>query len=183
MGILEYAWNWHATDEECRAAYPCDRFVRGPYRVWMRAIDVEAPAEVLYRWVSQLKVAPYSYDVFDNGFRRSPRRLTSGAERLQVGDPFLSWFRIVDVETGRHVTIENDSEHGRPGSVSMTYSVVPAGAARSRLVVKIDVGCFTRWERLRMVPLAWGDWIMMRKQFLTLKALAEKTVAGVGGAA
>jgi hypothetical protein len=173
MGFLEYGWNWHATDDECRAAYPCDRYIHGPHRVFMRAIDVAAPASVLYRWVCQVKVAPYSYDLFDNRFRRSPRRLTPGAERLRLGEQFLSAFRIVDFETDRHVTIVNDSEHGRPGSVSVTYAAVPTGPAESRLVVKIDVGCLTRWERLRMLPLAWGDFIMMRKQFLTLKALAE----------
>jgi hypothetical protein len=183
MGVLEYGWNWHATEDECRAAYPCDKYIRGPYRVFMRAIDVAAPADVLYRWVCQLKVAPYSYDVFDNRFRRSPRRLTPGAERLQVGEPLMSWFQIVDFEKDRHVTVVNDSEHGRAGSVTITYAVVPTGTARSRLVVKIDVGCLTRWERLRMVPLAWGDFIMMRKQFLTLKKLSETTAQETGGAA
>lgn len=177
MSVLEYAWNWHATAEEWRATYPCDKYVHGPHRVLMRAIDVDAPASVLYRWVCQLRVAPYSYDLLDNLGRRSPRRLTPGAEHLSLGQRFLVGFTIVDFEVDRHVTAI--AEAGRLcGFISMTYAVVPTGPASSRLVVKFDIECRTRWELARLVPLAWGDLIMMRKQFLTLKALAEETAGG-----
>ena len=57
----------------------------------------------------------------------------------------------------------------------MTYTVVPAGTERCRLVVKIVfksprglIG------RALQVVLPAGDLIMMRKQLLTLKALSER---------
>jgi len=175
MSVLELAWNWNATDEEWRTAYPCDRYIDGPHRIFMRAIDVDAPADVVFRWVCQLKVAPYSYDLLDNRGRRSPRRLTPGAEDLRLGQRLLIG-PIVEFETGRHVTIVVDPGlEWVCGFMSLTYAVKPTGPASSRLLCKFDIECRTRPQFARLYAIAWGDLIMMRKQFLTLKALAEET--------
>jgi hypothetical protein len=176
MRFWDIAWTWNATDEEWRTAYPCDKYIHVPHRELMRAIDVDAPASETFRWICQVKVAPYSYDLIDNRFRRSPRQLTPGAERLAPGQRFLVYFHIVEFEADRHVTVVSDSDDGLLcGFVSMTYAAVPTGPATSRLVVKLDIECRTRWDPVRLLPLAWGDLIMMRKQLLTLKMLAEKT--------
>jgi hypothetical protein len=178
MSILDTAWNWNATAEERRAAYPCDKYVHGPHRVLMRAIDIGAPTDLVYRWVCQLRVAPYSYDLLDNLGRHSPRRLTPGVEHLALGQRFLVGFRIVEFEAGRHVTAV--AEAGLLcGRIGMTYALVPA-AAGARLVVKFGIESRSRWDLLRLVPLAWGDLIMMRKQFLTLKELAERDAHASG---
>ena len=113
MSFWDKAWNWNATDEEWRAAYPCDRYIEGPRQPFIRAIDVQAPAEVTFRWVCQIKVAPYSYDLLDNWFRRSPRQLTPGAERLELGQKFLVG-PIVEFEQDRHVTVVVDTGSAFP---------------------------------------------------------------------
>jgi hypothetical protein len=86
MSLLEYAWNWNATDDECRAAYPCDEYIRGPHSVFMRAIDIEALSSVVYRWVCQVKVAPHSYarqlDV--NGHHRPTWSQTTPARPIKA---------------------------------------------------------------------------------------------------
>jgi len=139
----------------------------------MRAVDIQAPADVAYRWVCQLQVAPYSYDWLDNRGRRSPRKLTPGADHVALGQSFLIG-PIVEFKEGRHLTAVIDPPYSRVfGACSITYSVKSIGPDSCRLVVKLDVPSRTRWEEVRAFLLAWGDLIMMRKQLLTLKALAE----------
>jgi hypothetical protein len=175
MSFLSKAWSWNATDEEWRAHYPCDKYMDQPRQEFMRAIDVCAPAAVTFRWVCQLKVAPYSYDLLDNWFRRSPRCLTPGAEKLKLRQRFLVG-PIVEFEQDRHITVVVSPGGERAyGRFSLTYDVRPTGPDSSRLVCKADLASRTRLDRVRWFLLAWGDLIMMRKQFLILKALAEKT--------
>lgn len=94
---------WGATESERRATYPCEAFAAEPYQRYLRAVEVDADPAVTFRWVCQLKVAPYSYDWIDNLGRRSPRQLTAGTDELAPGQRFMIG-RIVDFEAGRHIT-------------------------------------------------------------------------------
>ena len=76
---------WGATAREAERHYPADDAVPGPSVAMTRAIDVAAPVETTWRWLCQLSEAPYSYDWIDNLGRRSPRTLTPGAERVELG--------------------------------------------------------------------------------------------------
>ena len=60
------------------------------------------------------------------------------------------------------------------GLQALTYQVNPRGAG-SRLIGRLNVRPPRRvWEQARYALLVWGDLIMMRKQLLTFKALAER---------
>lgn len=170
---MNLAWNWNATGDEQKEALPCDRYMPGAYRSMIRAIDVVAPADVVFRWVCQLKVAPYSYDWIDNRGRQSPRRLTPGAEQLALGQNFLIG-QIVEFAEGRHITsVIHPQMAPQFGQMALTYAVKETGPTACRLVVKIDMGARNWLERVRRYLLAWGDLIMMRKQLITIKSLAE----------
>jgi hypothetical protein len=151
---------------------PCDRFMAEPEQVLHRALDVDAPAAVVFRWLCQLRVAPYSYDWIDNLGRTSPRTLTPGLERLALGQRFMTMFELVDFEEGRQLTCVVRT--GIFGEIAATYAVLPRGDARSRLLVRLLVR-YPRgpigWIERSFLP--WGDLVMMRKQLYTLRELAE----------
>lgn len=141
-------------------------------RVLHRAIDVNAPAEVAYRWLCQMKIAPYSYDWIDNRGRRSPRELTPGAEKLELGQRIAVIFRVTAFDWGTSLTMAVDSWHF--GKVVMTYAVDATSATTSRYVGRLRV-TYPRgpygWMLRAGLPA--GDLIMMRKQLRTLAELAE----------
>ena len=173
------ARSWGTAPEERALRFPGDRPEdTGADQLW-RGVDVEAPAEIAFRWLCQLRTAPYSYDWIDNGGRRSPRALTPGLEQLARGQVVMSIFRLEDFETPVHLTLETPpgSRGARLfGVVRVTYWVRPTAPARVRLLVKLRVS-YPRgaWGRVLRALLAWGDLVMMRRQLLNLKALAEAT--------
>jgi hypothetical protein len=146
-----------------------------------RALDVDAPASVTFRWLCQMRAAPYSYDKLDNLGRRSPQHLIDGLDDLAVGQRINTVFRLTAFEPGRSLTMR----HRGPvfGTVGATYVAAPAGPGRSRIVVKLVVtyprGPLTPLLRAVLPP---GDLVMMRRQLLNLKGLAERTAAGQAAA-
>ncbi len=170
---------WGSTAEERAAAYPCDALIESPDRVLFRAVDVAAPADLVFRWLCQLRAAPYSYDWIDNLGRRSPRQLTLGLDDLEVGQRVATMFRLASFEGGRSITF--DANSWLFGRVAMTYAAIPVSADADddadscRLVVKLAVA----WPRgvhgtVMRAVLPAGDLVMMRKQLLNLKGLAER---------
>jgi hypothetical protein len=164
---------WGVTDGETSRAYPCDDFVAAPALQLWRGIDVGAPAEAVWSWVAQVRIAPYSYDWIDNLGRRSPRELL-GLPEPRVGDRFTTAAgraagRIVAVDPGRQLT-------GTIMGAVMSYVLIPAEPDTTRLLLKV-VARPARWAAL---GLSVGDLIMARRQLLNLKRLAERPGVRVG---
>ncbi|MFC1438848.1 hypothetical protein ABUW04_11310 [Streptacidiphilus sp. N1-10] len=157
---------WGVREEEVAREYPCDRFVDRPaLRAW-RGVTIETPAERVWPWVMQIRVAPYAYDWIDNGFRRSPQRLVELSEP-QVGEAFTTAAgrkrgRIMAVEQGVQLT-------GRIMGGYLSYVLVPESPDRTRLLLKVVM----QVNPLVAVGLSLGDLVMARRQLLNLKRLAE----------
>ncbi|HTA13972.1 MAG TPA: hypothetical protein VK781_03855 [Solirubrobacteraceae bacterium] len=126
---------------------------------------------MVFRWLCQLKLAPYSYDLLDNLGRRSPRELVSGTERLEVGQRFMTIFSLADFRQDEHLTL-------RSRRVAVTYMTL-SDVEQTRLVARVlfDPPGGRIGTALMGSTLALGDLAMMRKQLLTLKALAERDTA------
>ncbi|MGD0472799.1 MAG: hypothetical protein ABSB70_06240 [Candidatus Velthaea sp.] len=169
---------WGATEEECAPAYPCDRFLPHSQQVLFRAIDVDAPAAVTYRWLQQLRIAPYSYDWADNFLLPSPARLSPRADRIELGQRMMHVFSLVAFEPGCTLTLGPRSRLGTAlfGTLYGTYVVTPRASGGSRLFVKVKAN-YPRslYGRLIGGAMPWIDLLMMRKQLRRLKANAERS--------
>jgi hypothetical protein len=155
------------SEDEVLRSYPCDDFVASPtLRAW-RGVRVGAPAENVWPWLAQVRLAPYSYDWIDNLGRRSPREL-AGLPEPRVGERFTTaggreLGRIVSVELGKQLT-------ATIMGVFMSYVLVPQDDGTTSLLLKV-VGRTSRW----IVPaLSVGDLIMARRQLLNLRQLSER---------
>jgi hypothetical protein len=165
---------WGSTPAERLGSFPCDSLLPDASESLFRAVTVEAPAPILFRWLCQLRVAPYSYDWLDNLGRQSPRTLTPGVERLELGQRIMGIFDLRAFEPDRQLTIRLR----KPGifpPLAATYLIAPLSAERCRLVVKLVVSPRPGlWDRIGGVVFPWLDFVMMRRQLLSLKALAER---------
>jgi len=170
---MSIAHEWGSTPTDRAMDFACDRWLDQPDDVMYRAVDVAASPPTVFRWLCQLRVAPYSYDWIDNWGRESPRALTPGLDELAVGQRVMI-FELVEFERDRHLTLVLRDGRGLFGDVAITYLVAPEADGTSRLVAKLLVryppGLYG-W--LASIWLPWGDLVMMRKQLLNLKSLAE----------
>ncbi|MCE5324415.1 hypothetical protein LLG46_14030 [bacterium] len=178
---MSVAYTWGTTPEERKLEYACDRFweKKGRECAFYRGVTINASPEVIYKWLCQIRVAPYSYDWIDNLCRRSPRTLTPGIDDLSIGMHIQEMFEVIDFERDRSITVRaipRKMEYMRLLDMVVTYMIVPRSDANCRLLVKGYCN-FTDdpLGRLSHKFLLWGDLIMMRKQLLNFKSLAQKT--------
>ncbi len=186
------AYTWGSTFAEREMVFPCDRYMSDSDDVYFRAIDVNAPAPILFRWLCQLKVASYSYDWIDNleraffeGQERipspySPKELTPGTQTLAPDQRFMGVFKLVEFDQNRHLTMIMDAPQAIAifGEVAASYVIFPRTENTCRLVLKGHIRYPKKsfWSWIRWF-LPWGDLFMMQKQFWTLKHLAESQAA------
>lgn len=180
---------WGTRLEEQTMAFPRDHSVSSCDHTLFRGIDVNSPASIMFRWLCQLKVASYSYDwvetleaLFFKGefsFRRSPRELIPEIDQLSVGQIAMNIFRILEFEVNRSLTLEMHLESAIDlfGKIIVSYMILPTTELKCRLIAKICI-TYPRHVILYWMRwfLPWADLIMCRKQFLTLKQLAESAL-------
>jgi len=174
---------WGTNPQERRLAFPCDGLISNPDSTLYRGVTIHATPETVFRWLCQLRVAPYSYDLIGNCGRQSPRELTPGLEQLAPGQDVMSIFKLIAFEQARHLTIRvkpGSNASTTFGDISVSYLVVPLNGPppvnRCRLLVKLIAKYPPGLKgQLLQTLLPWGDLMMMRRQLLNLKRLAEKT--------
>ena len=167
---------WGASPAERAARLPCDEITPGSVRL-DRAISISAPPALVFAWLCQLRVAPYSYDLLDNAGRRSPRIRTAELTDLAVGQPFVRILGLVHIfelaafAVDKHITLRprDFGRTSRVASVGNTYSVRPEGNGTRLHVRVVFDGPWLFGQTLALVNL-----LMMRKQMLVLKSLAER---------
>lgn len=177
--VMSVAITWGTTPEERSFSFPCEHYLERFDATYYRGVTIEAPASVVFRWLCQMRIAPYSYDWLDNFGRRSPRTLTPGVERLVPGETTMMgrWrFELLDFDRDRQITMRHRTRLF--GETLLAYVIATQSTEKCRLLVKVlmryPAGPIGWLERLF---LPWGDLIMMRRQLLNFKTLAERTAS------
>lgn len=160
--------NWGATAQERAMGMACDELLPKASLRLHRAVSIEADPSLVFRWLCQLKLAPYSYDLLDNLGRRSPRELVAGCERLEVGQRFMFIFSLSSFVSDQHITL-------CARRLAVTYAVLGESPHTRLLARVLFLGPDPPLAgRITAQLLALGDLVMMRKQLLTFKELAER---------
>lgn len=180
--MVSVGYSWGVEPQEELMDFPCDGLIENFDDALYRGVTIEASPEVVFRWLCQLRVGPYSYDWIDNLGRRSPQRLTPGMDELSTGQSVAYILELVDFERNRHFTFrvkKNTFATRIFGDAAASYLIVPERDGSCRLLVKLVI----RYPRfvvgwLGRVFLPPGDLIMMRRQLLNFKELAEQLPDG-----
>jgi hypothetical protein len=134
---------WGTASQERLLDFPCDHLIEVCDDTYFRGISIKASPEVIFRWLCQMRIAPYSYDWIDNLGRQSPRKLASELDELSVGQDVMTIFELVDFRSGHHLTIRvkrNRFALRMFGDVAVSYIIVPKNAGNCRLLVKPQPG-------------------------------------------
>ena len=166
---------WGIEPDERYLDFPCDRLSVAFESAYFRGITIGSSPEIIFRWLCQMRVAPYSYDWIDNLGRQSPQILLPGLDKLENGQDVMFIFEIEDFEPGRHITIRLKRKLRFSGDAAISYMIVPLESGGCRVLVKLLVN-YPRWIAgwLMRIFLPWGDLIMMRRQLMNFKMLAER---------
>jgi hypothetical protein len=169
--------SWGVEPAETAIAFPCDRLPDHFDADYYRGVTLQASPATTFRWLCQLRTAPYAYDWLDNWGRRSPRQLIPGLENLKIGQTVMTIFNLIDFETNRQITCRikpRTSPSRLFGDVVVSYLIVPRSDHDCRLLAKLRVS-YPRgpmgWMMRAILPP--GDLVMMRRQLLNLKKFAE----------
>lgn len=173
-----FATAWGAVPAELTARTPADALLPEPDEHWVRAVDVAAPPDLVWRWLCQMRAAPYSYDLVDNLGRRSPQALTPGLDELASGQRVMTIFTLESFARGEHLTILVRPRLWLLPAMAVSYVVTAAGEERSRLamhvLVRLPPPARNPAGRAGLALLCAGDLVMARRQLLNLKGLAER---------
>ena len=177
--MVSLSHTWGTSSAERHLSYPCDGLIAQPDLAIFRGVSINAAPAIVFRWLCQMRAAPYSYDWIDNGGRPSPLELLPGLEKLEAGQEVMRIFDLVDFERDRHITIrvKPGTRAARSfGDIAVSYMIVAGENNSCRLLVKL-IAKFPSGTKGRFMRafLPWGDLIMMRRQLLNFKQLAENS--------
>lgn len=163
---------------EVSLSFPCDADVNTFDGTYFRGITIHAEPIVIFQWLTQMRVAPYSYDWINNLGRTSPRHILKDPPDLQIGQTMMHIFDVVQFNIPYDLTLRVKSRSFGQflfGDILLSYRIIPVSNTASRLLVKINrkfncgpLGFFMRYF------LPWTNLIMHRKQLMLFKELSEK---------
>jgi hypothetical protein len=187
-GVFLRRWHlrWGATPVEAQRPIAGDGVIPHPELEATRAVSILAPPEQVWPWLVQMgygRAGWYSYDAIDNSGIPSADRVVPEFQDLGVGD-FMpldasgAGFIVTEMDPPRSLvlSVPEMAVFGATGRVVVGLVLEPVGPRTTRLVCRIRAE-FGRNVRSRLYYAIFepGDFVMMRKMLLGIKARAERT--------
>jgi hypothetical protein len=186
--VRRWHLRWGASDVELTDVMLGDELVPDPSFKATRAITIDAPPEQVWPWIVQIgygRAGWYSYDLFDNAARPSADAILPEYQHPQVGD-WIPMAAKVNETTAFKVRAFQPYQWmlwEKPHS-TWAWKLTPLQDGRTRLVVRLKAVHDRRRPASALVSLLLlelGDFAMMRKQLLGVKARAERLAAATNG--
>lgn len=171
--------NWGSKAHERKMEFSCDHLVADINGEYFRAVDINAPSDLVYKWLLQMRVAPYSYDKLDNGGKVSPQLLPAIIPSLEKNQKIMTIFNVEEFIPEKEITVSMDMPPGKWSiwyvPTAITYKIIKTGKNTSRILVKY----VAHWSNTLLglfehYFVVFADFIMMRRQLLNFKKLAER---------
>jgi len=152
-------------------------------RELLRSVEIRSNAADIFLWLKQLRVAPYSYDLLDNGGRKSPGYVIENLPPLRLNTHFLLAFHICGFEENSHIVCRfcepiNPPVNRYMKDLYLEYRITEHGG-KSRLWCKLK-GHFHRDISSRGFYFIYSvaNWIMMTRQLKNIRRLSEQLASG-----
>ena len=176
-----------ASDLERTCVLPGDELIPEPIGTLTHAITIRRPAREVWPWLAQMgagsRAGWYSYDVIDNGRRRSAARIVEELQHIGVGTLFpavpgaTDGFHVLQFEAGRSLVL---GWRPAPNAVPiMTWAFVldAVNEGTTRLVVRARAArgypFYGLPPGIGMPFIRFGHFIMQRRQLLGIAHRAE----------
>lgn len=155
-------------------------------RELIRHIKIQAGASNIYAWLKQLRIAPYSYDLFDNRGRKSPEYIIENLPPLKVNAHFLLAFHIFSFEENKFIAGRFCIPINPPVNRYMKEMFIEYRVQELREpVTSTMLWCKVRGWYNHDIPSAGFysifsavNLVMTRKQLRKIKELSERLMAG-----
>lgn len=185
--------HWGVSEAEAEAPHAGDQLVPTPLWSWTHGVEIDAPTERVWRWVSQLgadRGGFYSYQWLENlagcGLRNADA--VHQEWELELGDdlvlhPKVPALTIVQLERGRHLVAYAPADEaalaaGKPWAVaSWLFELQDLPQGRTRLISRYRVDCSGDFaNRLALGPslLEPIGFAMDRRMLLGIKQRVER---------
>jgi len=149
----------------------------------LRYIEIGAGKSHVFAWLSQLRLAPYSYDYIDNRGRRSPYFIVRNLPPIKNGTHCLLAFHVHAFEEDSFLVCRFCEPINKPlnlflKALYIEYRLVEDGGSTHlwcKVLGQVNRGIVSRTAFLMILGI---NRIMLGRQLQVIKKLSERLAAG-----
>lgn len=134
---------WQTHDDEATRAMPGDEIIMHPHAVVTQAINIDASADIVWQWLTQMGrdgAGFYNFDMLTNQGRPSATLLRRDLPALQVGEPLDNGLQALQIQPQDYVVYGGfrlQNELGGTYDTTITYTLENRIQRITRVIVRM----------------------------------------------